>query len=176
METQELLQRAEELLKVFTESTTRPEENRMDVYITADNIKPAVKALLIDGGWGYLSAITGLDCPDYEIDETTKEKVAVAGKGHLEALYHFCEVAAVVTLRVQLPYDNPHIESICDLIPSVSFFEREAMELLGINFDNTPITAHLILPDSWPEGVYPLRKTFRGLDKEQKGNMETENG
>lgn len=169
MDTQELLQKAEELLREFTETTNQPEENRLDVYMAVENIKPAVKALIIDGKWGYLSAITAMDCPDYEIDETTKEKVAVAGKGHLEALYHFCEGAAVVSLRFKLPYDNPHLETICDIIPSASFFEREAMELVGIIFDNTPITARLILPDSWPEGVYPLRKTFKGLDKETKG-------
>lgn len=166
MDTLELLQQAEELLKDVAESFTRPEEHRLDVVIKAENIKAAVQALLIEGGWGYLSAITSLDVPDYQVDETTKEKIALPDKGHLEALYHFCEGAAVTTLRVQLPYDNPHVDSICDLISSVSFFEREAMELMGIVFDGTPNTSRLILPDNWLDGVYPLRKTFKGLNKE----------
>lgn len=166
MDTQELLTTAESLLKTVTVSFSKPEENRLDAVISSDQLREAVKALLIDGKWGYLSAITALDNAEYETDAVTKEKVAVEGKGNLELLYHFCEAAAIVTLRVTLPYDAPVIDSICPLISAASFYEREAMELMGINFRETPNTDRLILADSWPEGVYPLRKSFTGLGKQ----------
>ena len=168
MDTQEALQKAEEILKDLAVSFNRPEENRLDAFIRTEDLKTAAKSLLLENRWGYLSAITGLDNPQYEIDEATKEKVAIEGKGSLEVLYHFAAGAAITTLRVPLPYDDPVVETICDLIPSATFYEREAMELFGIIFKGTPNSDRLILPDSWPEGVYPLRKTFTGLDKKAK--------
>ncbi len=165
MEIQELLTAAEVLLKDCALSFSRPEENRLDAVVSATRIRDAVKALLIEGKWGYLSAITALDNAEYETDSVTKEKVAVPNKGNLELLYHFCESAAVVTLRVTLSYDEPVIDSICPLILAASFYEREAMELMGITFRDTPNTDRLVLPDSWPEGVFPLRKSFTGLGK-----------
>lgn len=168
MDTQEALQKAEVILKDMAVSFKRPEENRLDVVISPDNLKAAVKTLLLQERWGYLSAITGLDNPEYEVDEISREMRAVDGKGFLEALYHFVAGAAITTLRVPLPYSNPRVESICDLMPSASIYEREAMELLGIIFEGTPDTSHLILPDGWPEGVYPLRKTFNGLPDKAK--------
>ncbi len=169
MDTQELLQQALEIVKEWTIEVSQPEENRRDIYIEARDIKPAVKALLIDNHWGYLSAITGLDSPDYQIDEETKERKIDPDKGKLEVLYHFCNRAAIATLRVRLPYTDAEIDSICEMLPSASFYEREAMELIGVNFRNTPITDHLILPENWPAGVYPLRKTFKGLEKKTQG-------
>lgn len=169
MDTQELLQQAQEIVKEWTIEVTQPEENRRDFYIDAKNIKLAVKALLFAGRWGYLSAITGMDSPEYQINPETKERKVDPEKGKLELLYHFCNQAAIASLRVRLPYSEAEIDTICDFLPSASFYEREAMELVGVNFKNTPITDHLLLPDCWPEGVYPLRKSFRGLDKQAQG-------
>lgn len=169
MDTQQLLQTAEELLKEWTIEVTRPEADRVDIYIDGSNIKAAVKALFLDGHWGYLSAITGMDVPEYEVDPQTNEKKANPEKGTLELLYHFCNQAAVATLRVRLPYSKAEIDSICDLISSAALFEREAMEMLGITIKDTPLTSNLILPDDWPAGVYPLRKAFTGFEKHAEG-------
>lgn len=165
MDIQDQLTAAESLLKGVALSFSRPEENRLDAVIPVEKVKEAVTALLIEGKWGYLSAITGLDNPEYELDPETKEKKVVPEKGSLELLYHFCEGAAITSLRVSLSYIDPAVDSICDLLPSASFYERETMELLGITFRDTPITDHLILPENWPTGVYPLRKSFTGLEK-----------
>lgn len=169
MDTQQELQNAEEILKPLAISFNRPEENRLDAVIKPEDLKAAVRTILIEQRWGYLSAITGLDNPQYEIDEVTKEKIAIEGIGSLELLYHFANGAAIATLRVTLPYNAPQVETICDLVPAATLYEREAMELFGINFAGTPNTDHLILPDSWPEGVYPLRKTFKGLQDKAQG-------
>ena len=85
----------------------------------------------------------------------------------LEALYHFCQGAAITTLRVSAPYSNPHIPSVCSLIPSATLYERELMELFGFVCDNTTDPTRLVLPDDWPDGVYPLRKSFTGFTATQ---------
>jgi len=169
MKTDQALELAESLLKEFTLSTQRPEANRLDVVIDRKNLKEAVKALLVDKHWGYLSAITGLDNAAWKMDETTKEKVLDASGGSLELLYHFCHHAAVTTLRVAVPYADAKVDSICDVINSVILYEREAAELFGIGFTDIPSAEHLVLPDNWPDGVYPLRKSFTGLENQTKG-------
>ena len=157
------LKLAESLLAKMAKAITRPEENRVDVLIDAADIKAAAKAILRDGHWGYLSAITALDQPEYEVDEATKEKKPLPDKGYVEVLYHFCRGAAVATLRARLPYADTNIDSICDILSSATLFEREAAELLGITFRGAPNTDRLVLPENWPAGVYPLRKSFTGL-------------
>lgn len=157
------LKLAETLLETITILTVRPEENRVDIVIDRDDIKSAVKTLVMDAHWGYLAAITAMDQPEYGVDETTKEKRIIPGKGGLEVLYHFCRGAAIATVRVSLTYADPAIDTICDIISSATLYEREAAELVGIVFRGTPNTDRLVLPESWPEGVYPLRKSFTSL-------------
>ncbi len=140
-----LLTKAETLLQMWVTDSARPESHRLDVWIAATNLTLAVQALL-DADWGYLSALTGLDLgPE---------------AGRLEALYHFCEGPAVLTLRVKLGRETPTVPTVCAIIPSASFFERELMEMFGVIVEGTPNTEHLFLPDDWPDGAYPLRKDF----------------
>lgn len=147
MTTETLLQRAGELLAPFAKGTNNPETNRLDVQIAASDL-PIAASVLTNASWGYLAAITGTDL-GLEINE-------------LEALYHFCEGAAVTTLRIHLPREGcPEIPSISDQIPAASFFERELGEMLGVTVVGTPDPSRLFLPDDWPVGVYPMRQDFK---------------
>ena len=80
--------------------------------------------------------------------------------GAIEVLYHFCEGAAVVTLRVKVPYETTRVPDICGLVPYATLYQRELAEMLGVTIEGAPVTEHLLLPDSWPAGVFPLRKAF----------------
>ncbi|MBI9051241.1 MAG: NADH-quinone oxidoreductase subunit C [Anaerolineaceae bacterium] len=160
MDTATALQKAEELLKPWIEDTQKPFDDRLDITIKAENFLIVIKSLL-DAHWGYLSAITGVDRPAENADD-----------GAVEVLYHMCEDAAILTVRVYLPYKNPVIDSVCGLIPSATLYERELIEMYGVTITNTPDTDHLLLPDGWPEGVYPLRKSFTGLNVPLKVNEE----
>ncbi|NMC80497.1 MAG: hydrogenase large subunit, partial [Chloroflexi bacterium] len=58
------------------------------------------------------------------------------------------------------------------LIPSATLYERELMEMMGVQLVGTPSSDRLLLPDEWPENVFPLRKSFTGLNslpQEQAG-------
>jgi Ni,Fe-hydrogenase III component G len=161
---EEIIQNADAALQPWKISSSNPEENRLDVVIAVKDVKACTQAL-IEKKWGYLAAITGLDRPEYVIAEGTNVKTALPDNGQIEVLYHFCSGPVITTLRVKVPYANPAIDSICDIIPSATLYERETMELLGIDFVGTPSTEKLLLPDNWPAGVYPLRKSFTGLPK-----------
>lgn len=146
MTTETTLQTGAKLVESWTEATNTPEPNRLDVTVEPGNLIAAVTALH-SARWGYLSAITGLDLG------------VEAGK--FEVLYHFCEGAAIITLRVPVPRENATVPSIYNVIPSVSFYERELQEMFGVVVEDTPNPDKLFLPDDWPDGVYPLRKDFK---------------
>jgi len=137
------LQTALEHLAPLNGQVTTPEDGRRDVTINAGDLLEGAR-LLLDSGWGYLTAITGLDHGESE--------------GVLEVLVHFCAGAAVLTLRIRLARAGGELASLCVLIPAASVFEREISEMFGVTFSGSPDTRRLFLPDEWPEGVYPLLK------------------
>lgn len=145
----------QKVLQAWTVRTNVPESNRLDVWIEPANLLPSVRALL-KARWGYFSAITGLDQPPSSEGETAVE-------GRVEVLYHFCEGPAVLTLRTSVPYSNPRMDSICGVLPSATLYERELIEMFGVELAGTTSTDRLLLSDDWPDGVYPLRKSFTGL-------------
>jgi NADH:ubiquinone oxidoreductase subunit C len=183
MDTQQLLKQAEKILADYSTAVTHPEQNRIDVIISRDKLVGAVDTLETSG-WGYLSAITGLDHSATTAVKTEEKQwehvddgsgqTGFGYTGSLEVLYHFCSYAAVATLRVQMSHEHPSVPSICDLIPSATLYERELIEMFGIQVVGTPNTDHLLLPDDWPADVYPLRKDFTGFDSESE-EKEPEN-
>ena len=128
-------------------------EHRLDVFLPVNNLFRVVETVM-SHGWQYLSSITGVDLPP------TEDRDA---EGQVELLYHFCEMADILTLRIQVPYCNPVAQSICPLIPAATLYEREIIEMFGVTLEGTTSTDRLLLPDDWPVGVYPLRKSFKGL-------------
>jgi ech hydrogenase subunit E len=145
MATEEALEKATELLKPWAKETNTPEDGRMDAILDAEDLLAAVEALH-EARWGHLTSITGLD--------------PGVNTGEIEVIYYFRRRAAVVGLRVRTPRQSASVPSVCDIIPSASFFERELREMLGVEVVGTPHPRKLFLPDDWPEGVYPLRKDF----------------
>jgi NADH:ubiquinone oxidoreductase subunit C len=171
------LQTATDLLSPWIQISATPDPNRLDIALQRTDLLEAVKAL-VNVHWGFLSAITGLDHPGVAALDESKawnrpENSTEGGEptsiAWLEVLYHFCRGAAVLTLRVRLSYQNPSIPSICSLIPSANLYERELSEMFGIDVLGMPHAEHLLLPDDWPLGVYPMRKEFTGLNQPKAG-------
>jgi len=150
------LKTALELLAVAPSAVAQPEPNRCDVRLEPGDLVAAA-AKLQAAHWGYLSAITGLDHGP--------------ASGELEALYHFCHGAAVLTLRVRLPRQGAALPSLCDLTAIAGPLERELSEMFGININGSPDRNRLYLPDEWPPELYPLRKDapLADLEKDPKG-------
>ena len=88
-----------------------------------------------------ISAITGLDLG-----------------ANLGVLYHMRTSNAFVTIRAEVPKENPKIQTIIDVVPGATFHELEVADLFGIVFEGHPSPGHFVLSENWPQGVYPLRK------------------
>ena len=86
---------------------------------------------------------------------------------HMEILYHFLieDINLLISLRVKLQKPNLEIDSLSLIFEGANWIEREMHEILGINFRGHPDLRRLLLPDDWPEGVYPLRRDYKEWDK-----------
>lgn len=144
------------ILAPWAKESEQPEADRFSVVIDVTDLLAAVEALHETADWGYLATITGVDLG--------------VEAGQFEVLYHFVSGANVATLRVRISRDEAVVPTLYNLIPSVTFYERELMEMFGIVVDGTPNTDRLFLPDDWPEGLYPLRKDFNIADLNAAGH------
>ncbi|MBU6996793.1 MAG: NADH-quinone oxidoreductase subunit C [Theionarchaea archaeon] len=116
---------------------TLARRNRVFSKVRNGSHRQAVK-LFQDMG-GHLSVITSVDLGE-----------------ELELVYHFELHPLQVSLKTSAPRGNPRIETISDIYPSAAWYEREAMEMMGITVVNHPDPRHLFLPDDYTE--YPLRR------------------
>jgi NADH:ubiquinone oxidoreductase subunit C len=130
-----------------------------EVWVTlpARCIRPAIQMMVEELGIWHLSTITASDVGSDAPDPNAVESTACASTA-VEVMYHFW-MGRGLTLRCKLPYPDPHLPSVCDLIPGAAFYEREAAEMLGITFDDHPDPRLFLLPDDWQGGA-PLRKDY----------------
>jgi NADH:ubiquinone oxidoreductase subunit C len=121
-----------------------PGLRRMFVTLETKDLLETCRLIRDRVGITHLSTITGLD--------TGKE---------FEVLYHFATRDLVLTLRVAVGRDHPLLPTLLGLYPAAVFYEREVHDLLGLYFEGHPDLRPLVLPEGWPEGVYPLRKDWK---------------
>jgi Ni,Fe-hydrogenase III component G len=64
----------------------------------------------------------------------------------------------VVTLLVKIDKDKPEVPTLADTVAGAIVYEREIHDIMGITPVGHPDLRRQVLPEDWPEGVYPLRK------------------
>ena len=108
---------------------------------------PSVIAFLKDElGFDHLSAITGLD----------------EGENYA-AIYHIVSGGILINLRVVVPAEKPVLQTVTGVFPVSEDFERELVDVLGFSIEGLKPGRRYPLPDDWPAGQYPLRKSWKGL-------------
>jgi NADH-quinone oxidoreductase subunit C len=63
-----------------------------------------------------------------------------------------------VRVRVQIPEDDPVVDTLWDLYPGAEAMEREVFDLFGVRFNGHPDLTRILMPEDW-EG-HPLRKDY----------------
>jgi Ni,Fe-hydrogenase III large subunit/Ni,Fe-hydrogenase III component G len=66
-----------------------------------------------------------------------------------------------LVLECLVPESQETVDSITPVIPGADWSERECRDAIGVEPLGHPDPKRLLLPDDWPEGVYPLRRDFR---------------
>ncbi len=84
----------------------------------------------------------------------------------IDVLYHWAiePAGVVVTLKVLAERPELTLDSIANEVVAANWIEREIHDLLGANFRDHPDMRRLILDDSWPDDVHPLRKDFDQIE------------
>jgi len=76
----------------------------------------------------------------------------------IEVLYHFATEGVSLNLRAAVPKGDDRIDTITPIVPAAILYEREIMDMFGVEIVGHPDPRRLILPEDWPEGDYPLRR------------------
>lgn len=63
-----------------------------------------------------------------------------------------------VRLRIQVPEDDPTVDSLFDLYPGSEALERETYDMFGIIFNGNPDLTRILMPEDWTG--HPLRKDY----------------
>ena len=77
-------------------------------------------------------------------------------------------VSIEASLKVEVPIKQPALPTITSIIPGAILYEREVHELLGVVFSGHPKLSSLVLPEDWPDGVYPLRKEWTSEELQKR--------
>jgi NADH:ubiquinone oxidoreductase subunit C len=125
-----------------TLTVARP--RRVFLSVAVADLKPVMQWLKTDLGFYHVSTITGLDSGE-----------------NFEVLYHLHDGAIELTLRTAVPRTSPHIPTVTDIIPGAILYERELQDMFGFVVDGIPDPRRYVLPEDWPQGVYPLRKDYK---------------
>jgi NADH-quinone oxidoreductase subunit C len=118
------------------------------VYIAAGDV-PAVMRELRERpalAFGFLAELTAADFWPRE--------------PRFELIYILVSIQHRLRLRVKvrLPGDAAHVETVSGVWPAANWLEREVWDLFGIAFDGHPDLRRLLMPEDW-EG-FPLRKDY----------------
>ena len=87
-------------------------------------------------------------------------------ESRFEIVYHLSSVKRpeqrdiLVNLKESIPRNTPRATSLVQVWPGVENYERECIEMFGLQFDGHPRPEKLFLNDNW-DGPPPMRKEIR---------------
>jgi len=121
---------------------------RADLVVEYDDFIDAAESLRDD--FGFTMPVSGgaVDYPD---------------DNKIQMIYYLMHPNSrfMLTYRVDLDRGDPRLPSLTQVWDAMSFHEREAHEMFGIEFESHTNMIPLLLPPDW-KGGHPLLKDFKG--------------
>lgn len=136
-----------DLTAAFPEGVTRDERPGYEGFVVSSDKLTEVAVYLRDQlGFDFLTSVTAVD---YYPDNM------------MEVVYHFFKTVGgpILPLHVQVPRDNPVVPSLTPLFPGAELQEREAYDLMGIQFSGHPDPRRILLWEGF--AGHPLRKDWK---------------
>ena len=117
-------------------------------YINKDEILTACNLLKNDAALKFDSCLDAISVDRFE------------KKDRYEMIYNLLSIDnnERLFIKIRLDSKNPEMESLVQIWKSADWYEREAYDMMGINFLNHPDLRRMYMPDEFE--YYPLRKDF----------------
>jgi NADH-quinone oxidoreductase subunit C len=151
-------EREDDLIKSLRENfptdikdATTVRRSRINITVSPDKIVNV--ALFIRDKLGF-DHPTGVSAVDYNRES------------RFEIVYHLTSIAKsdqrdiLLNLKESVPRSTPRTTSLVKVWPGVENFERESIEMFGLQFEGHPKPEKLFLNDNW-DGPPPMRKEVR---------------
>lgn len=132
-----------EILNTDFHGALRLSDDGQSVYAPPENIPDVLEMLKDQHDYVMLADLSAVEYED-----------------RFEVVYHVMRLtdAAVIRIKAALPLENPSLPSITDLWKAADVQEREAFDLMGIDFQGHPDLRRILCPDGF--NGHPLRKSF----------------
>src|SRR5213082_1149332 len=151
-------EREESLVKILKENfpadikdATILRRSRIDVTVAPDRMVEIATFFRDKLGFDHP---TGVSAVDYNRES------------RCEIVYHLASSAnpaqrdILINLKESVPRNTPQATSLVRIWPGVENFERESIEMFGLQFEGHPRPEKLFLNDNW-DGPPPMRKEVR---------------
>lgn len=101
------------------------------------------------------------DAPEFSFDSLSNlTGVDYKAEGHLQVVYHLYSYKHrhSLVLKVNTSRDQPSVQSVETVWKAANWLEREAYDLVGIEFSDHSDLRRILMPEDWVG--HPLRKDF----------------
>jgi NADH:ubiquinone oxidoreductase subunit C len=127
-------------------------QRRIQVDVEYKDFRKVFDSAVKEMDFTILCAITGLD-----------------EGARFGLVYHLAnEKGIMINMKTDTPKEAPVIATVTELFPAAEIYERELVDLLGIQVDGLLEGNRYPLSDNWPKGQYPLRKDWKAKDTARK--------
>ncbi|MEF8853813.1 MAG: NADH-quinone oxidoreductase subunit D [Haloarculaceae archaeon] len=124
--------------------STERHENAPAVVIRADEVGTVLSTLRAEAGLDHCACVTAQEYAD-----------------RFETIYHlrrYADPTQELSVVVPTPRESPSSESAAPVYPTAAWHEREAYDLVGIEYEGHPDLRRILLPETW-QG-HPLRREY----------------
>ena len=124
--------------------STERHENAPAVVIRADEVQTVLSALRSEAGLDHCACVTAQEYAD-----------------RFETVYHlrrYADPTQELSVVVPTPRESPTSESAAPVYPTAAWHEREAYDLVGIEYEDHPDLRRILLPETW-QG-HPLGRDY----------------
>jgi NADH-quinone oxidoreductase subunit C/D len=124
--------------------STERHENAPAVVIRADEVQTVLSALRSEAGLDHCACVTAQEYAD-----------------RFETVYHlrrYADPTQELSVVVPAPRESPTSESAAPVYPTAAWHEREAYDLVGIEYEDHPDLWRILLPETW-QG-HPLGRDY----------------
>ncbi len=151
MTSAELIAKLKERFGASVRGVSEINPNKVRVEVAPDSVAPVCEALYRDYGARFIIT-AGID--------SRPER----GCFDVDHVFSLDPDKTFVIVRASVPPDAPSLDSITPRVPAAYWAERELYDVVGVKAEGHPDPRRLIMPDDWPDDVFPLRKDVKHGD------------